>query len=122
MIDLIRYRLRDRIYRALPECEYAGVIAALVIGDQNAISQSDWEVFNRTGISHLVAISGLHITLVSGLFAGLASALWRRSFFTKRQLPLLLPAQKAAAVAGAFMHSSTWHWPVSAYRPEEHSA
>lgn len=103
MIDLIRYRLRDRIYRALPECEYAGVIVALVIGDQNAISQSDWEVFNRTGISHLVAISGLHITLVSGLFAGLASALWRRSFFTKRQLPLLLPAQKAAAVAGAFM-------------------
>lgn len=102
-INVIRQQLRERIYRALPDSEYAGVIVALVIGDQKAISRSDWEIFNRTGISHLVAISGLHITLVSGLFAGLVSALWRRSFFTKKQLPLLLPAQKAAAIAGVVM-------------------
>lgn len=102
-INAIRQKLRERIYRALPDGEYAGVIVALVIGEQKAISRSDWEIFNRTGISHLVAISGLHITLVSGLFAGLVSALWRRSFFTKKQLPLLLPAQKAAAIAGVGM-------------------
>jgi competence protein ComEC len=38
--------------------------------------------------------------MVAGLFAGLASALWRRSFFTNWQLPLLLPAQKVAAIVG----------------------
>ncbi|GGC99461.1 DNA internalization-related competence protein ComEC/Rec2 [Undibacterium terreum] len=65
--------------------------------------QSDWKVFNRTGIGHLISISGLHITMVAGLFAGLVYWLWRRSFFTRAQLPLLLPAQKAAAVAGALM-------------------
>ena len=102
-INAIRQQLRERIYRALPDGGYAGIIVALVIGDQKAISRPDWEIFNRTGISHLVAISGLHITLVSGLFAGLASALWRRSFFTKKQLPLWLPAQKAAAIAGGCM-------------------
>lgn len=102
-VNRIRSVLRERIYRALPDGEYAGVIVALVIGDQKAISQSDWEIFNRTGISHLVAISGLHITMISSLFALLAGALWRRSFFTGKQWPLILPAQKAAAIAGVVM-------------------
>ncbi len=94
--------LRDRILTALPDRQYAGVIVALVVGDQRAVEQSDWKVFNRTGIGHLISISGLHITMIAGLFARLVFALWQRSFFTRAQLPLLLPAQKAAALAGAF--------------------
>ncbi|MES2757686.1 MAG: DNA internalization-related competence protein ComEC/Rec2 [Pseudomonadota bacterium] len=101
VVELCRARLRDRILRALPDKQYAGVIVALVVGDQRAIDQSDWAVFNRTGISHLISISGLHITMIAGLAAMLASYLWRRSFFTRAQLPLLLPAQKVAALAGA---------------------
>ena len=101
VVEHCRAVLRERILRALPGQPYAGVIVALVIGDQRAIDQSDWAVFNRTGISHLVSISGLHITMIAGLFALLASSLWRRSFFTRAQLPLLLPAQKVAALAGA---------------------
>jgi competence protein ComEC len=103
LVEHCRARLRDRILRALPDKQYAGVIVALVVGDQRAIDQSDWAVFNRTGISHLISISGLHITMIAGLFAMLASSLWRRSFFTSAQLPLLLPAQKVAALAGAGM-------------------
>lgn len=95
--------LRERIYSALPDRQYADVIVALVVGDQRAISQSDWKVFNRTGVGHLISISGLHITMVAGLFSWLASALWRRSFFTQAQLPLLLPAQKVAALSGALV-------------------
>lgn len=95
--------LRSRILSALPDKKYAGVIVALVIGDQRAIAQSDWEVFNRTGIGHLISISGLHITMIAGLFASIVFALWRRSFFTGAALPLLLPAQKAAAAAGALV-------------------
>ncbi|HZX27141.1 MAG TPA: DNA internalization-related competence protein ComEC/Rec2 [Telluria sp.] len=100
-IERLRAWLRARIRAALPDAPYAGVIVALVIGDQRAIAQSDWQIFNRTGISHLVSISGLHITMVAGMCAALVAALWRRSFFTDAQLPLLLPAQKAAALAGA---------------------
>lgn len=100
-VERTRGWLRDRILAALPDKRYAGVIVALVIGDQRAIPQADWDVFNRTGISHLVSISGLHITMIAGLFATAVSALWRRSFFIGVQLPLLLPAQKAAAMAGA---------------------
>lgn len=100
VVERSRATLRDGIEAALPDQEYAGVIVALVIGDQRAISQSDWEVFNRTGINHLMSISGLHITMVAGMVAALVHALWRRSFFTRADLPLVLPAQKAAALAG----------------------
>lgn len=59
LVELCRSRLRDRILAALPGKQYAGVIVALVVGDQRAIDQSDWTIFNRTGISHLISISGL---------------------------------------------------------------
>lgn len=101
VVERCRSWLRERVQHALQDKPYAGVIVALVVGDQRAISQSDWTVFNRTGISHLVSISGLHITMVAALFAGLIFALWRRSFFTSARLPLILPAQKAAALGGA---------------------
>lgn len=103
LVEHSRYWLRERIHAALPGRQYADVIVALVVGDQRAISQSDWKVFNRTGVGHLISISGLHITMVAGLFSWLAFALWRRSFFTQAQLPLLLPAQKVAALAGALV-------------------
>lgn len=99
-VERARMTLRERIQAALPQHEYAGAIVALVIGDQRAIAQSDWEVFNRTGIGHLISISGLHITMISALVAAIVQGLWRRSFFTRLQLPLFLPAQKAAALAG----------------------
>jgi len=100
VVERCRAVLRERILKALEGKEYAGVMVALVVGDQRGIPQSDWQVFNRTGISHLISISGLHITMIAGLVALAASALWRRSFFTRAQLPLLLPAQKMAALAG----------------------
>ena len=43
----------------------------------------------------------MHITMVAGLFALTAFNLWRHSFFTRAQLPLLMPAQKVAALVGA---------------------
>lgn len=101
LVERARAAIRERILSALEGHKYAPVIVALVIGDQRGIAQSDWTVFNRTGVSHLISISGLHITMIAGLAAWAVSALWRRSFFTQAQLPLLLPAQKAAALAGA---------------------
>jgi len=100
-IESAREHLRDRIRNALPEGRYAAVIVALVIGDQNAIDQDDWQVFARTGVSHLVAISGLHISMVAGLVSNIILYLWSHSLFTRWQLPLRLPAQKAAALSGA---------------------
>lgn len=101
LIERSRELIRTKILAALEDEPYAGVIAALVIGDQRGIDQSSWKIFNRTGVGHLMSISGLHITMIAGLFAGLVSIIWRRSFFTSLALPLVLPAQKASAIAGA---------------------
>ena len=54
--ERVRAALRVRIQAALAGRTYAGVIVALVIGDQRGIDQADWQVFNRTGIGHLISI------------------------------------------------------------------
>ena len=45
------------------------------------VSAEEWRLFSRTGVTHLMSISGLHVTMVYGLFAWLAGWLWRRSPF-----------------------------------------
>ena len=54
----------------------AGVIAALVMGDQAAIQSSDWDLFRATGVAHLMSISGLHITLFAWVMAGAMRGIW----------------------------------------------
>jgi competence protein ComEC len=65
-VQRMRERVRDRIEAALDGAPYAGVVAALAIGDQRAIPDAQWTTFNRTGIGHLVSISGLHVTALAG--------------------------------------------------------
>lgn len=92
----LRQSARDSIQRHVDDRRAAGVLAALVVGDQAAIDRGDWQVFRDTGIAHLVAISGLHITMFSWLAAGLIGAAWRRS----ARAPLWLAAPHAARWGG----------------------
>ena len=68
-----RESIRARILRTLEGRRYAGVIAALAIGDERAIPDEQWRLFNRTGLGHLISISGLHITFFAALIGGLAA-------------------------------------------------
>lgn len=99
-IERARARLRTGIERALGDADYAGVIVALVIGDQGGIDQRDWLIFSRTGISHLVSISGLHVTMLAGAAAALAWWLWRRLVRRLGRMPLGLDARRGAALTG----------------------
>ncbi len=49
------------------------LLVALAVGDNSLISQSQWQLLRKTGTSHLMAISGLHIGLVAifGFFIGM---------------------------------------------------
>jgi competence protein ComEC len=95
-VHRLRDTLRSRFTAALPDAPYLGVLIALTVGDQRAIPNEQWKVFSRSGITHLVSISGLHVTMIAALFAALAGWLWRRS----QRLMLALPAQKAAVLVG----------------------
>jgi competence protein ComEC len=90
-----REAVRARFLAVLGDTPAAGILVALAVGDQRAVSDEEWRLFARTGVTHLMSISGLHVTLVSGLFAWLVAALWRRA----PRLALALPARKAGAVA-----------------------
>src|SRR5712664_3643237 len=94
-IEKAREAVRDRFQGALGATPASGILAALAVGDQRAISGEEWQLFNRTGVTHLMSISGLHVTLISGLFAWLVATGWRRL----PALTLHLPARKAAAAA-----------------------
>lgn len=101
-----RESLKDYLESALVESEYIGVIKALVLGDRSDISAAQWDVFRKTGTSHLIAISGLHIGLVSALVFAFFHWLGLRLVFLNRGatqyaiLASLLAAMLYAALAG----------------------
>jgi len=97
-IESAREAIRDRFEKQLGATPAAGILVALAVGDQRAISSEEWRLFNRTGVTHLMSISGLHVTLVSGLAAFLVAFGWRRV----PALALRLPARKSAALAAIF--------------------
>lgn len=95
-VERVREAIRNRFLSALPDAPYLGVLIALSVGDQRSIPGDQWQVFNRTGVTHLLSVSGLHVTMVAALFAAAINFLWRRS----ERFMLMLPAQKAAVLAG----------------------
>ncbi|AOK48704.1 competence protein ComEC [Burkholderia sp. MSMB617WGS] len=98
-VDRLRARLRGRIADALGDAAHRGIVVALAIGAQDGIDDGDRRILRDTGTSHLVAISGLHVGMVGGLCAWLAGGFWRRSGYVGRNWPLVVPAQKIAALA-----------------------
>jgi competence protein ComEC len=99
VVERLRAAVRENFQQALPEAEWpwVGVLTALAVGDQKAVQGDLWTVFNRTGTTHLMSISGLHVTMVAGLAGWLFNVGWRRV----PALALRLPAQKAGLLAAA---------------------
>ncbi len=56
IVEHVREIVGNRISASLINQPYAGVIRALVIGDDSQISQADWTVYLRTGTNHLMSI------------------------------------------------------------------
>lgn len=104
LVEYCREKIGNRISQDLAGKPYAGVIRALVVGDDSQISTDDWTVYLRTGTNHLMSISGLHITMLAGLAFAFTAFIWRRI----PNLVLLLPTRKAATIAGlviAFLYA-----------------
>jgi competence protein ComEC len=98
-IAVARAALRERIVATLGDAPYAGVIAALVVGDQRGIPNEQWRAFTRTGVNHLLSISGLHVTMIAAL-AGWAVAFgWRRWPRAAERLPSRQAGLLAAVLA-----------------------
>ena len=97
----LRLRLTQHIQAQLPGSA-GGIAAALVTGDRGGISEADNEAMQRSGLAHLLSVSGLHITAVVG---GTILVLMRLLALNQRlalraSVPLLAAAGGALAGIG----------------------
>ena len=118
-IDAARQAVGERIRHRVADPRTAGVLAALVVGDQSAIDRDDWDLFRTTGVAHLMSISGLHVTLFAWLATRLIGLLWRRLARPWPGLLLAVPLPRAAGVGGvllALLYALFAGWGVPAQR------
>ena len=99
-VERARQAVREAIFARVADRARAGVVAALAMGDQGAVERADWELFRATGVSHLLSVSGLHITMFAWLAGAGVVALWRRLAWRGWQAPMAWPAQHAGLVGG----------------------
>ena len=119
LVSLARQHLRSEMRKHVGEMTYGAVLIALAIGDQDSVKSEHWEVFNKTGITHLVSISGSHVTMLAA-FGGLSMLwLWKRLRWRDRALGERVPAKvmaAGAALAVAWLYCLLAGWGVPARR------
>lgn len=114
-----RHYVRDAMLPHLEGRRYGAVLLALTIGDQASVGAEDWTIFNKSGITHLVSISGSHITMIAAVGGLLTLFAWRRLQWRGRGLAERVPAQVAAAVVAllvAWLYCLLAGWGVPARR------
>ncbi|MGK0674333.1 MAG: DNA internalization-related competence protein ComEC/Rec2 [Halothiobacillaceae bacterium] len=95
-VDGLRMDVRERLARMLAGEPSLGLILGLTIGDRSLILERHWDDLIATGTNHLLAISGLHVTMIAGLVWALVRLLWA----SIPRLVILFPAPLAGALAG----------------------
>ncbi|MCX7120954.1 MAG: DNA internalization-related competence protein ComEC/Rec2 [Gammaproteobacteria bacterium] len=114
-LSVFREKIHGEIKKSIQDKTLAAFISALCVGLRDGLTESDWQVFQKTGTNHLVAIAGLHIGFVAALFYFMINKLWRLS----SRLLLFVPATRAAeiaALAGALLYSALSGFAVPAQR------
>ncbi len=96
-------RWRERLSRHIQERlagGAGGIAAALAAGDQGAIPETDAEAMRRSGLAHLLSVSGLHLSAAVGAAMLLTLRLLALSPALALRVPLVLVAAAVGAVAG----------------------
>lgn len=98
-IDRGRHRLRERILATFPD-DTAAMARALVLGEDD-LAAPDQRAFRRSGLAHLLAVSGMHLVLVVATFVALMRALVVR-------IPLVATRVAPLRVAAALGLPLSW--------------
>jgi competence protein ComEC len=96
-LEATRYRLTKSIRQQLPG-QTGEIAVALITGDRSGIHPHIRQAFTDAGLAHILAISGLHLTLV----AGLIFLIFRRGLALIPYLAENYPIKKWAAILVAF--------------------
>lgn len=114
-VERARAWLAAHISTATGDSRANGLVQALAVGVQDAVSDEQWRLFRLTGITHLVAISGLHVTLFAVVVAGGVRALFRAPGFGRIQR-WRVPAEAVCGLAAALGYSLLAGWSVPTQR------
>jgi len=77
----------------LKESQNYAIYRALILGDKSQIQPEQWQLFQHTGTIHLMAISGLHMSIMAAIGFLLAKILWWLLVY--RQMRVGLPVFSA---------------------------
>ncbi|TDR70552.1 competence protein ComEC [Paludibacterium purpuratum] len=110
-VDRLRARIAGRIERVLGDTREAALVTALTVGAQQHIDRAEWQLFARTGVTHLVSISGLHVGMVAGLVAWTMRQ-WLRRLPAGRIAPRVWVALSGLTAAGAYSLLAGWSVPT----------
>ena len=94
-LSVLREHLALKLAELIPQESCLGIFEALTLGLTNHIDKSQWDLFRRTGTTHLIDISGEHIALVAGISYWFFNCLWARL----GKVCLYYPAPKIASIA-----------------------
>lgn len=97
----LRHKLSQKI-KATIDKPLLGLVLALSLGDRSQLNLNQWRVLTQTGTNHLIAISGLHLGLIAGLFYFLTQTFWRQFYFATQIIPAPIIASILAFVAAFF--------------------
>jgi len=75
-VDKVRRYIKEKIEDS--GAGHQGIIKALTLGDRTSIDDETRDIFQKTGTSHILAISGLHIGIITGFFFFIIRWLLRR--------------------------------------------
>lgn len=94
----LRAALSAHIESRLPGSA-GGIASALATGDEGAITEDDSEAMRRAGLAHLLSVSGLHVTAVTGAAMLVVLRLLALSPWLALRVRLPLVAAGAGALA-----------------------
>lgn len=70
--------LKRNLHQAIPDAEKSVMMIAVLTGDDSAIPQRVYSLYQRSGAAHILCVSGLHLSILAGLMLTLFSLLGRR--------------------------------------------
>ncbi len=96
-VTWLRGKIRGVFQRSLRE-PHAGIARALLLGEGMAVSSELNEAIRNAGVSHVLAVSGMHVTVLAGALVALVRMVWLRGPWA-----LYIEATRVAAALGVLL-------------------
>ncbi len=75
LVPQLLKQIRNKAQQTYRGMAHAASMDALIFGSRQGFSSPEWDILKKSGLTHLMVISGLHISMVAGFLFGITSIL-----------------------------------------------